>query len=386
MDSIIQIGVYPESPALIRGGVEASTYGLANALTQFNTVEKVTVLACPLPHTKASTTITGKLNVFQYHLPYGFLFSSILLFGQFYHQIKRAKPTIIHLHGAHPLVYVLLTFLSFSKYKAKIIYTLHGIVEIEQANRLKNRKTLKLYLQYYLYRILETMVLKRSPTIIVDTTYVFNHVPSRFRNKVLIIPQGVYLSDYKRCYNQEKNEANNILAIGSISRRKGHDLLIESFRHLLSITTLNPHLFIVGAAHEKEYHYQLLKLIRKYQLTQHITLIVDAPKSKILQLLSQCRIFALHTQEESQGIAIVEAMASGIPIVATNVGGVPDIVTSGQEGYLVQYGSIERFADRFNELLSNMALYQKMSSNASRKSERFSWEIVANEIYQKAYS
>lgn len=49
-------------------------------------------------------------------------------------------------------------------------------------------------------------------------------------------------------------------------------------------------------------------------------------------------IYALRSQEESQGIALVEGMAAGLPVVSTRVGGILYVINDGIMGLLSDYG------------------------------------------------
>jgi glycosyltransferase involved in cell wall biosynthesis len=51
--------------------------------------------------------------------------------------------------------------------------------------------------------------------------------------------------------------------------------------------------------------------------------------------LAALDVFALVSHTEGLGLALLEAMATGLPVVATDVGGVPEVVTAGHDGLLV---------------------------------------------------
>ena len=88
-------------------------------------------------------------------------------------------------------------------------------------------------------------------------------------------------------------------------------------------------------------------------------------------------LFALHSQEESQGIALVEAMAVGLPVVSTTVGGIPFVVKDGETGLLSMYGDVDAFADNLIKLLKNDDLRKRMSQDARNAAQSYSWQNLA---------
>ena len=62
------------------------------------------------------------------------------------------------------------------------------------------------------------------------------------------------------------------------------------------------------------------------------------------EVLLGCDLFLFTSETESFGLAILEAMASGVPVVATAVGGVPEVMVDGETGFLHPVGDIEGMA------------------------------------------
>ena len=113
-----------------------------------------------------------------------------------------------------------------------------------------------------------------------------------------------------------------------------------------------------------------------------VEILANLPRSKIIELLAKSKIFVLHSQEESQGIAICEALANGLPVVATNVGGIPYIITHGKNGFLSEYGDIDKFADNIINLLGEDKLYKEKSENCKISATRFDWNNVTDEVLE----
>ena len=85
-------------------------------------------------------------------------------------------------------------------------------------------------------------------------------------------------------------------------------------------------------------------------------------------------------------MAVIEAMACGLPIIATNVGGLPDLVFPGLNGLLVQAGQPDQLADAIHQLVINPQLRSSMQMGSFRLAqENFDIEILVSrllDIYQ----
>lgn len=91
-------------------------------------------------------------------------------------------------------------------------------------------------------------------------------------------------------------------------------------------------------------------------------------ESEKIKALENADVLALPTfyNGEGQPIAIIEAMAAGLPILSTNHSGIPEMVINGFNGYLFSPGDWEALAQKIFLLVSSEEKYQKMSKNSFR--------------------
>jgi glycosyltransferase involved in cell wall biosynthesis len=87
-------------------------------------------------------------------------------------------------------------------------------------------------------------------------------------------------------------------------------------------------------------------------------------------------IFVLPTYAEGMPIAVIEAMAAGLPCVTTPVGGIPELIRDGVEGFLVEPGDIQTLAARLAQLLRDAELCQAMGAQALRRAQRYDLQQV----------
>lgn len=98
---------------------------------------------------------------------------------------------------------------------------------------------------------------------------------------------------------------------------------------------------------------------------------------KIVDYLSACDVLLLPSEQESFGLAALEAMACEVPVVASQVGGVPEVVTDGETGYLSDVGDVEKMAADAALLLANSDLRIMMGKRARDSAiSRYRTDIV----------
>lgn len=375
---IVQIGPYPISKVCIHGGVESSVYGLAHALAK-----KHGVYTIDLPRIGESDRKEQDEQILVYR------FANHAIHNQ--GAVKREKdivklvcslsPDVVHIHGTGLISYKL--YRALQKRGIKLMLTVHGLLHVEKTNALKRKFSLKNLYQYVVQSITEFRLLNRAKKIIVDTGYVAEQIRQYHREhkicrlpKMYIIPQGI--NEHFLVLKCDR-ESNVILSVGSISRRKGHLLLLQAFDQVCKHVP-NAKLVIAGVLAEQDYYNELQAYIQQSTNKANISLLVNLSQEKLYELYQRACIFALHSQEESQGIALVEAMATGLPIVSTKVGGIPYVVEDGKTGLLTNYGDMNGFAHNMIALLNNQIHYDKMSVHAIQDAQRYTWENIAGEV------
>ncbi len=104
---------------------------------------------------------------------------------------------------------------------------------------------------------------------------------------------------------------------------------------------------------------------------------------KVLPALYNCAdVFALPSIQEGQGIALLEAQATGKPVVAFNVGGVKEAMLDKETGLLVKPDSRE-LANAIMKLLSSWSLRETMGRKGQEfVSGNFSWDVCAQRMLQ----
>ena len=109
----------------------------------------------------------------------------------------------------------------------------------------------------------------------------------------------------------------NYIATGRLVYGKGYDLLIRAFEDL-KLSHDSWRLNIIGDGKEKG---NLLKQIQQAGLQNNIFLVGQKNKEEIIQMLSNSHIFLMPSRGENFSVAILEALACGLPVIASDCGG-----------------------------------------------------------------
>lgn len=98
---------------------------------------------------------------------------------------------------------------------------------------------------------------------------------------------------------------------------------------------------------------------------------------RIVDYLSACDVLLLPSEQESFGLAALEAMACEVPVVASRVGGIPEVVTDGETGYLSEVGDVEKMGEDAARLLADEPLRRRMAAAArSSAVSRYNTDLI----------
>lgn len=88
-------------------------------------------------------------------------------------------------------------------------------------------------------------------------------------------------------------------------------------------------------------------------------------RDDVLELLAAFDVFVLSSQHEGLSIALLEALATGVPCVATGVGGTPEVLEDGKGGFLVPPGQPDRLAAAVGKLVDDPELRAEFGRRAA---------------------
>lgn len=167
-----------------------------------------------------------------------------------------------------------------------------------------------------------------------------------YRGSIQIIPNGV---DASRFVPDKKNQPRRevrVLFAGNLSRRKGAHWLPAIAERLAP----NVRLLIAAG----------LRSSRRKMAHPRIEWLGQVSHAEMPALFRSVDIFLTPSVREAGPLAVLEAMASGLPVVATNGSSFPEFVQEGRGGFLCPVGDVVAFADRINHLASETVMRRAM--------------------------
>jgi len=228
----------------------------------------------------------------------------------------------------------------------------------------------------FLSAILDKVILKLSnATYILHSNYslaLFDNINSN-KSKRFMIPFGnhEWLNEFKK--EQIQEEDNLILFIGRISKYKGIDILLKSFKQVKHEIP-EAHLIIAGSGNYwfdyTEYiNGDSVEIINRY-----------IPNEEIVRLLLQAHLVVLPYAEATQSGVVSTVFTFCKPIVATRTGGIPEVVRDGETGLLVEPDNIKALTNAIIKIMQSEVLYNKIKKNISSlyNEGEFSWEEISS--------
>lgn len=185
-----------------------------------------------------------------------------------------------------------------------------------------------------------------------------------------VIPNGVPLGFWTASAVQERR-FRSIITVGRLVQVKGHDVLISAMAHLRQVLP-DATLTVIGEGPERP---TLEAEVEQAGLRSAITFMGSQPADIVRDQLQQANVFVLPSRNEGFGVALLEAMACGLPAVATAVGGVPEVLTS-EAGILVAPEEPEMLANALATLLKDPILAAAMGCAARMRAQSYSLEEV----------
>ena len=154
--------------------------------------------------------------------------------------------------------------------------------------------------------------------------------------------------------------------VGRLSWEKGPDVFLRTAL-AAHIARPDAHFVLIG---EGPMHAQLASFVSRFDLAGHVHF--AGMQSAMPMVFGELDVVVSTSRSEAMPLAVMEAMASGLPVVACKVGAVPDLVQHGVTGWLVEEGDAEALAMRLVDLLDDHAARTAGGRAArQRATERF---------------
>lgn len=189
-------------------------------------------------------------------------------------------------------------------------------------------------------------------------------------SKLRVVPLGVNPDQFDY---SERGESNALVAIGSLRKRKGYDVLLDA---IAAVADRHPsvHLHVFGKGPQRA---ELDSQVRRLNITDNVTFHGYVDQSVLKEYLASARAFVHPSRSESFSLVRLEAMASGCPVVVSDIDGAHEMVRDGEDGYVVPREDPEILADRIGELLADLDMAREMGRTGRRRVEaKYDWRSI----------
>ncbi len=287
-------------------------------------------------------------------------------------KLREIRPEIVHGQGTEMDCAVSAVCSGFPN-----VVTLHGIMRrIAQMDRARP------FSFVWLAARLERFTLPRCDGVICITTHSRRAV-AHLARRTWVVPNAVDRSFFEIQAQPPRDAPPRILCVARVCRLKNQVGLIRALDALAGERKFE--LRFLGVAREgDDYGREFFRLLRARSWCVHGGL---ANRAEVKAHLGQATVLVLPSLEENCPMAVLEAMAAGVPVVASRVGGVPDLVEEGQTGFFCDPQEPASIAAAVERLLVNPVAAATVARQARQRArERFLPEVIARrhlEIYRE---
>jgi glycosyltransferase involved in cell wall biosynthesis len=171
-----------------------------------------------------------------------------------------------------------------------------------------------------------------------------------------------------------------ILFLGNLLPNKGLHVLLNA---LSGISGNNYFLTIVGdLTMDKAYSAAIGRQIRKLNLVDKVSITWPLNNADLAIRLKESHILAVPSFYEGYGIVYLEGMGFGLPAIATTSGAAREIITDGENGFLISPGDSTTLAHCLQELNQERSRLAAMSLNAHRRFKSHpGWQVTCEKIH-----
>ena len=164
-------------------------------------------------------------------------------------------------------------------------------------------------------------------------------------------------------------DANDFVvgSVATIRRIKGYETLVQAAR-LVVDKHPNARFLCIGGVDDMPYLDELQSLAAALGLERRIVWYGDMDNP--FRVLPIFDVAVLSSDSESFSNSVLEYAAAGLPIVASEVGGMSEIVTDGENGFLVPPRQPERLAEKIITLIENPELRRTFAEGAAETARR----------------
>jgi N-acetyl-alpha-D-glucosaminyl L-malate synthase BshA len=288
--------------------------------------------------------------------------------------IKRCNIDVIHSHYALPHAVSAILARDISGRPVKCVTTLHG-TDITVVGAHPSMIDITCYAIYKsdvttaVSKALAQETTKKFCITHTDIRVIYNFINPKFFNPNL-----------RTAPPREQNNKTVLVHVSNLRAVKRPLDVIKIFHGVHREMKDSVELHIVG---EGPMMYEMISLAEQLGIEESVHF--QGVRSDIGRVVANSDLLLLPSQQESFGLAALEAMACGVPVVASEVGGLPEVIEDGKSGFLFQLGNIDEAVEKTLKLIKDNQLYNSVQKQALKDAnEKFAMNKIVDQ-YEQLY-
>ena len=291
------------------------------------------------------------------------------------HIIDEGKYDIIHCHTPVGAMLTRLAAKQARKKGTKVFYTAHGFHFYKGAPAIN----------WILYYPVEKCLSRYTDVLITINKEDYERAKTFKAGKVCYVPGvGIDLKKFNVGYVNKEQKRKEIgvstndfvlLSVGELIPRKNHEVVIRALSVLKQLNKLSHIEYVICG--RGAYEADLKKLAEELGVTDHIHFL--GYRNDISEICNCADLFVFMSHQEGLPVALMEAMACGLPAVCSNIRGNTDLIEDGVTG-LISNNTPEELAEVINEMRNDAVLRDRLASAALQKIKQFDLSCVEDEM------
>jgi glycosyltransferase involved in cell wall biosynthesis len=235
-------------------------------------------------------------------------------------------------------------------------------------------------------RHMERRVLSAASVAVCNSGYTATKISAAYSvpsERLRVVHKAVDLGAFKRPdelptdpFPPSSRRGFRLVFVGSDWHRKGLDAVLAGLAEVRE-ELAEVSLCAIGPDPDDQ---ELRDLIRQSGLDGAVSLPGQLPPDLVAAHLWHADIFVLPSRREALGVAVLEAMAAGVPVIATRIGGIPEIVRNEREGILVGADRVVELAAAMRKLLKEPVSRTSLALAGRIRAEDFSVRGMSDSI------
>ena len=291
------------------------------------------------------------------------------------HIIDEGEYDIIHCHTPVGAMLTRLAAKQARKQGTKVFYTAHGFHFYKGAPAIN----------WILYYPVEKWLSRYTDVLITINKEDYERAKTFKAGKVCYVPGvGIDLKKFNVGYVNKEQKRKEIgvsaddfvlLSVGELIPRKNHEVVIRALSVFKQLDKFNHIEYVICG--RGAYETDLKKLAEGLDVADHVHFL--GYRNDISEICNCADLFVFMSHQEGLPVALMEAMACGLPAVCSNIRGNTDLIEDGVTGLLAN-NTPEEVAESISKMKSDTALRNRVASAALQKIKQFDLSSVEDEM------